>query len=129
MFTFFRSPARAADAARLDDAEPLFKGMVEHHRLVTGKEWPVSTRCFPSARKAGGVRTPRSYRIMEIVLLITGMGSAVREPAVADPGDIPGSGVTAVVRQLLCAPETSSGSPTTILGACWCGNTSDPPGS
>ncbi len=31
----------AADADRLDEVGPLFKGMVEHHRLVTGDEWPV----------------------------------------------------------------------------------------
>jgi ribosomal protein S18 acetylase RimI-like enzyme len=30
-----------ADASRLDEVGPLFKGMVEHHRLVTGDQWPV----------------------------------------------------------------------------------------
>jgi ribosomal protein S18 acetylase RimI-like enzyme len=30
-----------ADATRLDEVAPLFKAMVEHHRLVAGDEWPV----------------------------------------------------------------------------------------
>jgi ribosomal protein S18 acetylase RimI-like enzyme len=30
-----------ADATRLDDVGPLFKTMVEHHRMVAGDEWPV----------------------------------------------------------------------------------------
>jgi ribosomal protein S18 acetylase RimI-like enzyme len=30
-----------ADAARLDEVEPLFKAMVEHHRAVAGEHWPV----------------------------------------------------------------------------------------
>ena len=30
-----------ADAGRLDEVGPLFKGMVEHHRVVTGDQWPV----------------------------------------------------------------------------------------
>jgi ribosomal protein S18 acetylase RimI-like enzyme len=30
-----------ADATRLDDVGPLFRGMVEHHRLVAGEDWPV----------------------------------------------------------------------------------------
>jgi hypothetical protein len=34
---------------------------------------------------------------------------------VGDPGDVPASGVTAVVRQLLCAPETGSGRPAMIM--------------
>jgi len=30
-----------AGAGRLDEVGPLFKGMVEHHRVVTGDQWPV----------------------------------------------------------------------------------------
>ncbi len=30
-----------ADATRLDEVEPLFKAMVEHHRVVAGDQWPV----------------------------------------------------------------------------------------
>jgi ribosomal protein S18 acetylase RimI-like enzyme len=30
-----------ADADRLDEVGPLFRGMVEHHRAVTGDQWPV----------------------------------------------------------------------------------------
>ena len=30
-----------ADAGRLDEVGPLFKEMVEHHRVVTGQQWPV----------------------------------------------------------------------------------------
>ncbi len=30
-----------AGATRLDDVEPLFKEMVEHHRMVAGDQWPV----------------------------------------------------------------------------------------
>jgi ribosomal protein S18 acetylase RimI-like enzyme len=30
-----------ADATRLDDVGPLFKSMVEHHRTVSGQDWPV----------------------------------------------------------------------------------------
>ena len=33
-----------ADAGRLDEVGPLFKGMVEHHRVVTGQQWPVRDR-------------------------------------------------------------------------------------
>jgi ribosomal protein S18 acetylase RimI-like enzyme len=29
------------EAAELDRVEPLFRGMVEHHRVVAGMEWPV----------------------------------------------------------------------------------------
>jgi ribosomal protein S18 acetylase RimI-like enzyme len=29
------------DAAQLNHVEPLFRGMVEHHRAVAGMEWPV----------------------------------------------------------------------------------------
>jgi ribosomal protein S18 acetylase RimI-like enzyme len=32
---------RVRDAGELDAVEPLFRGMVEHHRLVAGTEWPV----------------------------------------------------------------------------------------
>jgi ribosomal protein S18 acetylase RimI-like enzyme len=32
---------RVRDAAELDRVEPLFRGMVEHHRAVAGMEWPV----------------------------------------------------------------------------------------
>jgi len=30
-----------ADASRLDEVRPLFIGMVEHHRRLTGGQWPV----------------------------------------------------------------------------------------
>ena len=33
-----------ADAVRLDEVEPLFKAMVEHHRAVAGADWPVRDR-------------------------------------------------------------------------------------
>lgn len=32
-----------ADAARVDELEPLWRGMVEHHRGVAGRDWPVRT--------------------------------------------------------------------------------------
>ena len=32
---------RVRDAGELDSVEPLFRGMVEHHRAVAGAEWPV----------------------------------------------------------------------------------------
>jgi hypothetical protein len=31
----------AADASRLDDVEPLWKAMVEHHRMLTEDQLPV----------------------------------------------------------------------------------------
>jgi ribosomal protein S18 acetylase RimI-like enzyme len=43
----------AADAGRLDEVGPLFKGMVEHHRMVTGDQWPVrdADQAWPRRRR------------------------------------------------------------------------------